>query len=116
MTQIYIKQMIEAGRYINTIRPYPNSEDAVLDELVMAADDLALAFGHGLEYSELVNELRLLVRQEAETRNISFIEAAVKIMHTFDNMLMLMDEIKDSKNPYVQTHVDNLRNFKDGQA
>ena len=112
MTKLYIKQMIEAGGYINTIRPYPNSEDAILDELVMAADDLALEFGHGLEYVGLVSTLRLLVRQEAEVRNISFIEAAVKIMHTFDNMLMLIDEIKDSKNPHVQAHVNNLRTLK----
>lgn len=113
MTQLYIKQMIEAGRYINTIRPYPNSEDAALDELVMAADDLALAFGHGLEYSELVNELRLLVRQEAETRNISFIEATVKMRYTLDNMLMLMDEMRESKNPHVQVYMNNLQAFKE---
>lgn len=113
MTQRYIKQMIEAGRYINTIRPYPNSEDAALDELVMAADDVALAFGHGLEYVELVYSLRTLVRQEAEVRNISFIEAAVRIRYTLDNMLLLMDEILESKNPYVQVHVDNLRTVND---
>lgn len=113
MTQRYIKQMIEAGRYINTIRLYPNSEDAALDELVMAADDLASAFGHGLEYSELVNELRLLVRQEAETRNISFIEATVKMRYTLDNMLMLMDEMRESKNPHVQVYMNNLQAFKE---
>ena len=112
MTKLYTKQMIEAGRYINTIRPYSNSEDAALDELVVAADDLALAFGHGLEYQELVNELRVLVRQEAEARNISFIEATVKMRHTLDNMLLLMDDILESKNPYVQAHVDNLRILK----
>ena len=113
MTKLYTKQMIEAGRYINTIRPYPNSEDAALDELVMAADDLALAFGHGLEYSELVNELRLLVRHEAETRNISFIEATVKMRYTLDNMLMLMDEMRESKNPHVQVYMNNLQAFKE---
>lgn len=109
----YIKQLVEAARYVNTIRPHSIAEDIAIVDLMLAIQDLMGEFGHTAD-GDLLPILREIVRHEAEVRNISFIEAVTKIRYTIDNMYLHIDDIKDSENPHIKSFVSGLRMFKNG--